>query len=99
VTLKFDDHAVEKIRRSRQVERALLDDGWMIADATAIEAPKHLGFGAASIRAELFHDRLGEPEVRISWDKRHYYMRFPEFGTEYQRAQPFLRLVAARYRR
>jgi HK97 gp10 family phage protein len=102
MTLKFNDDAVDDITRSPQVERELLDDGWQIAQVAARLAPVDEtvpwgGGGARSIRAELFRMPYG-PEVRVSWDRDHFYMAFQEFGTEHHRAQPFLRPAAMRFR-
>jgi HK97 gp10 family phage protein len=78
------------------VPRELLDDGWLIANDAARMAPKDTTLGAKSIRAELV--KGDDPEVRISWDRDHFYMSFQEFGTEDRPAQPFLRPAANRYR-
>jgi HK97 gp10 family phage protein len=102
MTLKFNDDVVDEISRSREVERELLEDGWRVAQIAASLAPVANapggGAGARSIRAELFRLPAG-PEVRVSWDKRHFYMGFQEFGTEHHSAQPFLRPAAVRFRR
>ena len=79
------------------VARELLRDGWLVAEVAAGLAPKRTGRGAASIRAELAKD-VDEPEVRVSWDQSAFYLAFAEFGTEHQRATPFLRTAANRFR-
>jgi HK97 gp10 family phage protein len=54
-------------------------------------APKDTGEGAESIHVEPDDD---EPGFRIGWDPDHFYMLFPEFGTEHQPARPFMRPTA-----
>lgn len=60
-------------------------------------APKRTGAGAKSIDYESGHDQDG-PYVRISWDRRHFYMQFHEFGTSEMNAHPFLRPAALKPR-
>lgn len=61
----------------------------VVTDARRM-APKRTGAGAASIHAEYGRDRRGW-HGDVSWDQRHFYMRFAELGTRKQRARPFLR--------
>lgn len=72
---------------------ALLSKGQEIATRAAINAPRDSGEGARSISAQLFWVK-GEPEVRVSWDRRHFYMGFAELGTVHERPRPFLRPAA-----
>jgi len=53
-------------------------------------APKESGDGAASIGYRTFRNSTGV-SVRISWDRDHFYMLFPEIGTSEMPARPFLR--------
>ena len=59
-------------------------------------APKDTGEGAASIHVEPDPD---DPGFRIGWDPDHFYMLFPEFGTEQQPARPFMRPTADEFNR
>ena len=49
-------------------------------------APKRTGEGAASIHAEEV-----DGEVRVGWDRDHFYLGFFELGTSKMSARPFLR--------
>jgi HK97 gp10 family phage protein len=68
----------------------------VVRDAQAA-APKRTGAGAKSITHEYGHDQDG-PFQRVSWDRRHYYMQFHEFGTSRMNAHPFLRPAAQKPR-
>ena len=97
MTLKMNRQAIDEILDDPAYTTALLEGGWQVARDAADLAPKDTGAGAKSIRAELVTKGVDEPEVRVSWDRDHYYMAFPEFGTEDRPATPFLRAAAARY--
>lgn len=73
------------------VIRRQLELGWEIAGLAARLAPKETGGGAKSIRAEVIRAEDGDEEVRVSWDRDHFYMYFAEVGTQHQSARPFLR--------
>lgn len=79
--------------RSPGMRALLLDAAKATVRRAQVGAPKRTGAGAASIRGEAVLDR-GEWTVRISWDRAHGYMRFPNFGTRYIRAQHFLERAA-----
>jgi HK97 gp10 family phage protein len=96
VTVKINRNAAKSYLRDPKLERELLADGWKIADLAASLAPKDSGSGAASIRAELVKGDV--PEVRVSWDRAHFYMGFIELGVLDRPAQPFLRAAAQRFR-
>ena len=59
-------------------------------------APKDTGAGAESIGYEPDPDGHG---FRVTWDKDHFYMAFPELGTEHQPARPFARPTADDFNR
>jgi HK97 gp10 family phage protein len=90
------DYKVD-LKADPAVARELLRDGWLIADVASRMAPVRTGAGARSIRAELATGTR-EPEARVSWDQSAWYMQFSEFGSEHQRATPFLRAAANRFR-
>ena len=79
-------------RSNPQVRRRKQRDAQAIARVAEQLAPKDTGAGAASIHEEEQPDGTW----RVSWDKEHAYMIFPELGTENQEAQPFLRPAAKR---
>ena len=91
------------LKQDPAVARELLKDGWLIAEeasriAAALGLVGHPSKGgAASIRAELAKD-TDEPEVRVSWDRAHFYMYFAETGTVHQNPTPFLRTAFNRFR-
>lgn len=91
--MTWDRRAVTDATRGPEVDKAMLDLGWQIAERAAALAPKETGGGASSIRAERVIVN-GIPEVRVSWDRDHFYMSFHEFGTENSSPHPFLRPAA-----
>lgn len=96
MTVRMNKYSVAKDPR---LGRELMKDGWLVAELAAQLAPKSPGGGggAASIHPELVRTAHG-PEVRVSWDRKHFYMGFAETGTVRQGATPFLRAAAARFR-
>lgn len=100
MTVQVDLRAVAALKSGLGMRSALLQAGQQVAVAAAQLAPKRTGpgggAGARSIRAELVTVN-GLPEVHVSWDRSHYYMGFQEFGTEHQRATPFLRPAAGQF--
>lgn len=71
------------------VVEALLDAGQDLADQAYFKAPKRSGEGAASIRPEYVLDG-DSSEVRVSWDREHYYMGMQQTGTRFLPAHPFM---------
>lgn len=55
-----------------------------------IMAPKDTGEGADSITYRTHRGPDGV-SIRIGWDRKHFYMLFPEIGTSEMPARPFLR--------
>ena len=80
---------VDNLARDPHIQADLLVVGQKVAERAAALAPKKTGAGARSIHAE----KEGN-EVRVDWDEDHAYMLYPEYGTRFQRAQPFLRPAA-----
>lgn len=93
-SVKINARELAKIAHHPQVQERFSRDAEQLARAAAQLAPKDTGEGAASIHAEEQPDG----SWRVSWDRAHDYMRFPEFGTESQAPQPFLRPAANRLR-
>ncbi len=86
-----------------EAERELLFSGaWRerigeVGDRIATDAREHAPVaakskgGALSISSAVdLHPKRGW-QAKVSWDRRHYYMTFPENGTIYQAERPFLR--------
>ena len=90
--------ALEKqLQYNPDVTEALNKIGKAIAVDAAIAAPKLTGAGAKSIHHEIGGDERGT-YVRVSWDRKHWYMQFREFGTSHENAAPFLRPAAEKPR-
>lgn len=83
----------EQLKYNPDVTSALEKIGKAIAHDAAALAPKETGAGAKSITHEIGFDKNGA-FVRVSWDRKHFYMQFAEFGTSEQNATPFLRPAA-----
>jgi HK97 gp10 family phage protein len=87
--------ALEKrLQYNPDVTEALNKMGKAIAHDAAVLAPKETTAGARSIHHEVGFDTDGA-YVRVSWDRRHFYMWFLEAGTSKKSATPFLRPAAA----
>ncbi len=97
MTLRVNEREFDNLDQLPEALAALLDLGVEVANDAAALAPKRTGAGARSIRAEYATAADGGREVRVSWDRDHFYMGFSEFGTEHQRATPFLRPAAAKH--
>ncbi len=97
MTVSVDLSEIVKLKSGAAMRTALLDAGQQVAVAAANLAPKDTGAGARSIHAELVTVG-GLPEVHVSWDRAHFYLSFFELGTVHQRAQPFLRPAASKFR-
>lgn len=86
-----------QLQYNPEVTSALNRLGAAIADDARVAAPKRTGKGAKSITHEVGYDENGA-YVRVSWDRRHWYMRFAELGTSHENARPFLRPAAEKSR-
>jgi HK97 gp10 family phage protein len=100
---EVDSAALQRALKSNPDVTAGLDKmGAAIAeDATAGAIALGLvetGAGAKSITHEVGYDIDGA-YVRVSWDKRHFYMGFHELGTSHENAKPFLRPAAEKPRK
>lgn len=95
--MRVDLHpaAIRALRATPQVRARLMEVGEVVAERAKAAAPKDSPSkgGAASIHAEM-RGTVRTPEVHVSWDPAHFYMRFNEEGTEHQPARPFLRPAA-----
>ena len=61
----------------------------------ASDAPRMSGRGAASIKGRAEFEN-GRWRIKLGPDRPHGYMRFPERGTRYLRAQRFMERAARR---
>lgn len=89
VRIVLNPRAIEDVASDPEVGRMLLERAEPIVDAARSGAPRATGAGASSIHAEIA-ESVRPIEVRVSWDREHYYMGFHEFGTIYLPARPFL---------
>jgi HK97 gp10 family phage protein len=85
-TIRLDQAAIHELVKSEGTLAALKKVGDSVAERAAQAAPKRTGEGAASIHAEEV-----DGEVRVGWDRDHFYMLFAEVGTSKHAARPFLR--------
>jgi HK97 gp10 family phage protein len=93
VRVVIDQQAIDAYIRDPDLIEALLAAGRGLARAVQAGSARPFGPGAQSIDAVVEGG-----EIRVSWDFDHDYLRFPEFGTRFQRAQPSLRPALDRYR-
>jgi HK97 gp10 family phage protein len=85
--IHLDQAAIHELTMSEGTRLALKKVGDSVAERAAQAAPKRTGGGAESIHAEEAVDG----EVRVGWDRDHFYMLFAEVGTSKHAARPFLR--------
>jgi HK97 gp10 family phage protein len=92
VSIDIDETGIAALRHDPAVRDALLEAGGAVADVARTIAPRWAGGSHGG--AESIHDSHGEDAhgyyVEVSWDAAHSYMRFPNSGTRYQRAQRFM---------
>lgn len=89
----YFDEAEREIVRSPEWRECMQEAGDRIAAEARRLAPvgRPTHGGAASISAVTrLHPRRGWT-ARVSWNKAHFYLTFPENGTVYQPERPFLR--------
>lgn len=96
-TVYIDEPALLKLARGKPTRALLRAAGEAFADELRAVAPKDSGGGAASINVEDGQTPDGDPAVLVGWDAQHYYLLFPEYGTERQREQRFTRTLLDRY--
>lgn len=98
--VKIDLRAVGRFATSDEIMDALEDSGILddiVAEMRRLapDDPDTTRSGANSIDFEIDDDGTF---FRISWDKEHFHMYFPEVGTEDAAPRPFMRPVADRYK-
>lgn len=99
-SVRVDLPAVARFATSDEIMDALeasgiLDDIVAEMRRRAPDDPDTTRSGANSIDFEIDDDGTF---FRISWDKEHFYMYFPEVGTQDAAPRPFMRPVADRYK-
>lgn len=93
--IRWDQASIRALRTDPNVMRYVLAAGDDFARDLAIATPRDTGAGAESIAARPSTRSKGAADV--GWDADHWYLRFPEFGTEHQAAQRFARGLLDRY--
>jgi hypothetical protein len=96
VTTVWNSGALASLAADPTVLAGLMEIGDQIAAEARSNAPRRTGAGADSIHAEPGPGL--SPEVRISWERTYFYLRFHELGAKYLPARPFLVPAADRYR-
>lgn len=96
--IRWNEAELAAMARQGYLRRALAIYGGQLGAAAAAAAPHKTGAGAASIHSATVLEG-GQWTARISWDQAHAYMRFPELGTRFIRAQHFLKNAVERYTR
>lgn len=97
VRVRIDRKAVETIMQEPGGARLMREIGRDFAARMQAVAPKDSGAGANSIDARDVRDKRGNPAVDVGWDKAHFYMIFPEYGTTHQREQRTIRTLLEQY--
>ncbi len=87
--IKINTAELQRLLQDPAIRRALMEQGQKLAHKSRVRAPKLSGAGAASIRPEYVLDGP-TPEVRVSWDREHFYMYFHQRGTRTLPAHPFM---------
>lgn len=82
----WDRKAVAELRLDPGVRAYIQSVGEQVAHDMRVLAPRDSGAGAASI---LARDSRSKGATDVGWDKEHYYLIFPEYGTVHQPAQRF----------
>lgn len=97
VRVRIDQKAVESIMQEPGGQRLMRQIGRDFASKMRAVAPKDTSAGANSIDARDIKDKKGNPAVDVGWDKAHFYMIFPEYGTIHQREQRTIRTLLESY--
>ncbi len=95
VHFRIDEVAVRDLVVDPQIVNYLFLLGEQFAEDLRSVTPKDTGAGAASIGP---HTSRARGATDVGWDKAHWYLIFPEYGTKFQPAQRFARSLLDRYR-
>lgn len=98
VKVVWSEAELAGLLRQQWLRRALDTYGANIARTMAQDAPRDTGAGADSIHQETAVEAGGWAS-RVSWDREHDYMRFPNSGTRFMHGQHFLERAVERYAR
>lgn len=91
--VRVNRRELRALERKRAIVLGLVGVGEVVAETARRLAPRDRRGGAESIHPEVV-DTASGPEVHVSWEVRHFYMSFHEFGTSEISARPFLRPAA-----
>jgi HK97 gp10 family phage protein len=99
MTFRIDSHITHQtlaaVSRSQAVARPTRQKANRLRKLARQNAPKRTGAGARSISVIRWYDqRTQMVAFRVSWDRRHFYMLFPEVGTNKISARRFLQRAA-----
>ena len=98
VRLSVDEGAIKTLKTDPQIVEYIRRGAERFAGELRAATPHHSGAGAASIRA---HDSRAQGATDVGWDKEHWYLIFPEYGTKLgarpQPPQAFVRKLLDRY--
>lgn len=97
VRVRIDRKAVETIMQEPGGRRMMIEVGREFAARMRAVAPKDTSAGANSIEPREVRDKRGNPGVDVGWDRQHFYMIFPEYGTKHQREQRTIRTLLEQY--
>ena len=99
VRVVLDKQALADLLDEDQARQATKAAGDEFARVAREHAAKHTGAGAASIKARLVDNFLGEAKFAalVSWDRPHYYMYMQEHGTVKMVAHPALAPALAEF--
>jgi hypothetical protein len=90
----WDRAAIAALKTDPEVQDVIERVGDDMAGELRAATPKASGLGAESVQSRPSRAKGARD---IGWDKGHYYLIFPEYGTKYQAAQRFARDVLDRY--
>jgi HK97 gp10 family phage protein len=99
VTVIPNPAAIAELGNSHELREYLLRIGADIAADARAHGPhraKNSRHGVETIHPEITNVE-GHLAVDVSWDREHYYLRFPEKGTVHQPPRPFLVPAFDRY--
>jgi hypothetical protein len=79
VRLNIDADALARIAHSPEARALIAELGEKVAVGAGADAPKDTGFGASTIRPDVYDAAAGWA-ADITWSKAAYYMFWQEFG-------------------
>ncbi len=95
VRLEVDERSVSQLKTDPAIADYIQRGAEGLAQQLRDATPRASGAGAASIATHPGPASMGAFDS--GWDKAHYYLGFPEYGTKYQSPQAFAWLVLQHY--